>query len=117
MGRILAILGCMILCGCAGNIKEDALGVMSSPSLFAVCKAIDVGTTMVALNTGKFVEANPLLKLVIGPHNFFPLVGFSVGMYLLLKWYNEPKATMAANAVTCGVGLHNAVLLHSGGVW
>jgi hypothetical protein len=62
------------------------------------------------------VESNPALKLLIGPHNFFPLIAFSVGVYVLLRYINEPKLTMAANVVTCGVAGRNAYLLHGAGV-
>jgi hypothetical protein len=101
----------LLISGCA-SIPEGVKDVATSPETFAVCKTADVITTAVALNSGNFVEANPLLKGLIGPHNIFPLVAISVAMYLIIKHFNEPKLTLAANAITCGVAAHNLILLH-----
>lgn len=105
----LVLIAALLLNGCAlfGPMQE----VAESPTTFAVCKAADVATTAVALNSGHFHEVNPLLKGLIGPHNIMPLVAFSIGVYLLLRYINEPKVTLAANAITCPIAAHNAVLL------
>lgn len=85
-------------------------GVAESPETFAVCKAADVATTAVALSSGHFVEANPLAKVLLA-HGYFPLIAVSVGMYLIIKHYNDSRLTMAANAVTCPIAAHNLFLL------
>ena len=101
----------LLLSGCA-QIQP----VLESDKTFIACKAVDVVTTAVALNSGLFHEANPLLAPFIGPHNIFPLIAFSVGVYLLIRYINEPKLTMAANVVTCGVAGRNAALMYGAGV-
>lgn len=107
MKRLLAAIAtAVLLTGCA-NLRQ----VAESPDTFAICKAADVITTAVALNSGAFHEANPLLKPFIGPHNIFPLVAFSFALWWVIQHYNEPKLTLAANVITCGVAGHNAVLL------
>lgn len=100
-----AALALSLLAGCA-TIKE----VAASPETFAVCKAADVATTAIALSSGHFVEANPLAKVLLA-HGYFPLIAVSVGMYLIIKHYNDERLTMAANAVTCPIAAHNLFLL------
>jgi hypothetical protein len=90
--------------------------VAESEATFIACKSADIITTAVGLNSGHFVEANPALKLLIGPHNLFPLIGFSVALWALLHYINEPKLNMVANGITCGVASRNAILLHGAGI-
>lgn len=92
-------------------IALQGCAVMQSPTTFAACKSADIVTTAIGLNSGKFVETNPVLKVLIGPHHFVPLIAFSVGMYVLLRYLNQPKTTETVNAVTCAVAAHNAFLL------
>lgn len=105
--KIIAVVLAALLVGCA-TTKQDVVGVATSTNTFAACKGADVITTAVALNSGNFVEANPILKGLIGPHNFFPLIAFSVVAWRLLVWANEPVITGAANVATCGVAASNA---------
>jgi hypothetical protein len=42
---------------------------------------------------------------------YVPLIAFSVGLYYLIKYANEPVATGVANVVTCGVAAHNLLLI------
>lgn len=107
----LALCLLLTLTGCA-TVRE----VSSSTDTFAICKSTDVITTKIALNSGKFHEANRLLAPFIGPHNFTPLILFSVGVYLLLRYVDDEQVTMFANAVTCGVATRNAVLINDAGL-
>jgi hypothetical protein len=111
MRKLLILLLLPLLVSCTG-----IQAVAESEATFIACKSADVITTAVGLNSGHFVEANPALKLLIGPHNFVPLITFSIVVWAILHYINEPKLTMAANVVTCGVAGRNAYLLHGAGV-
>ena len=108
---IAAAIVALALSGCA-----QVQTVAESENTFIACKLADVLTTKIALNSGLAHEANPLLATLIGPHNFVPLIAFSVAVYFGLRYINEPKAWMVANGVTCGVAAHNAVLLKGAGI-
>jgi hypothetical protein len=110
-----ALILLLALQGCA-SIPQGVVDVAGSTNTFAICKATDVITTKIALNSGLFHEANPLLAPFIGPHNFVPLILFSVAVWYVLDRINNPKLTMAANVVTCGVAARNAVLINQAGV-
>lgn len=109
--KVLFLVLALALGGCA-----QVQTVAESEATFIACKSADIITTAVGLNSGHFVEANPALKLLIGPHNFVPLITFSIVVWAILHYINEPKLTMAANVVTCGVAGRNAYLLHGAGV-
>jgi hypothetical protein len=111
MKKLAAAVLVFALAGCA-----ELKAVSESEATFIACKSADVITTAVGLNSGRFVEANPLLKFVIGPHNIFPLIGFSIAMWALIHYVNSPKVNMAVNGITCGVAAHNAFVLHGAGV-
>lgn len=104
MKRLICLLLSLSLIGCA-SIKPIA----ESPETFAVCKTIDIATTAVILSNGG-VELNPIAKGLLA-HGYIPIIAISVGIYFLLKELNEPKLNVAANAVTCGVSAHNALVL------
>ena len=97
------ILLALCLAGC-GTFQPE------STDTYAVCKTADVATTAYALHTGRFVEMNPIIRALIG-HGFIPLVLVAYGTWWLLEKLNEPKVTVAANVVTCGVAIHNVALL------
>ena len=101
MKRLVLLLA-VLLSGCA---------TIESKNTFIACKSADVVTTAIGLNSGKFVEANPILRPFIGPHNFLPLVAFSMAMLYLIEVVNEPKATAVVNVLTCGVAAHNIGLM------
>ena len=84
--------------------------LMTSPETFAVCKAVDIASTAYLLSQGGFVEANPIVAGSLA-HGYFPIIVFSIGLYLLLKHLDEPKATVGVNVITCGVGIHNLLLI------
>src|ERR1035437_48769 len=109
--KVLVLVLALALGGCA-----QVQTLAESEATFIACKSADVITTAVGLNSGHFVEANPALKLLIGPHNFVPLITFSIVVWAILHYINEPKLTMAANLVTCGIATRNAYLLHGAGV-
>ncbi len=107
----LILLLALFLTGCATLEKQAG-----STSTFAACKTADVITTKIALNSGKFFEANKFLSVFIGPHNFTPLVLFSVAAYIGLNMLDDKRVTMAANVITCGVAARNMLLLHNAGI-
>jgi hypothetical protein len=84
--------------------------LMTSPETFAVCKAVDIASTAYLLSQGGFVEANSIVAGSLA-HGYFPLIAFSVGLYFLLKHLNDPVTTGVTNVVTCGVGVHNLLLI------
>lgn len=85
--------------------------VATSTDVFAICKAADVLTTIYALeHVAGATEANPIIAATL-QHGYLPLIAISVGIWLLLKEVNDPTATAAANAVTCGVAAHNFLLI------
>lgn len=92
------------------EVPETVTEVVTSPTTFAVCKALDIGTTYYLISHGLAVEANPIVAATLA-HGYFPLIAISVGIYFLLKHYNDPVATGIANVATCGVGVHNLLLI------
>jgi len=110
---VLAGLFAVLVGGCASiqSVTDTAPDVAKSKTTFAVCKTLDVATTMYALNTHRFVEANPILKSFIGPGNFFPLIAYSVALYYLVDRLNHPSVTLAGNAITCGQVAQNVLVL------
>jgi hypothetical protein len=108
MKRTLAALAlAFALSGCA-TIQT----VASSKETFAVCQAVDVATTYVAL-TSKIglVEGNPIMAAVL-KHGWLPFIGFKV--FLVWAVYNanfSPKAQTVANVVACAPGVWNTHLL------
>jgi hypothetical protein len=84
--------------------------VVTSPTTFAVCKAVDIASTAYLIHNGLAIEANPIVAATLS-HGYFPLIAISVGIYFLLKHYNDPIATGVANVATCGVAVHNLLLI------
>lgn len=103
--KILPIALFIALTGCA-----TAQQVAESSNTFASCKAADVATTAYALHTGHFIEKNPLIAPLVS-HGFIPLIAISIALWYVVDRYDGPKATMAANAITCPVAGHNLWLL------
>ena len=89
---------------------ETLEAVVTSPETFAVCKAVDIASTSYLLTHGLGVEANPVVAPLIA-HGYVPLIALSVGLYYLLKWHNSPVVTGVANVATCGVAVHNLLLI------
>ena len=85
--------------------------VVTSPTTFAVCKVVDVVSTIHLLSVGGFVEANPIVAWSMSVGGYVPLIAVSVGLWYLLKELNNPYATGIANIVTCGVAVHNLTLI------
>ena len=111
---ILILLTCW-LTGCASldqSLRESEspiAQIASSPNTFAVCKAADVLSTAKLLETGKFVEANPVIAATL-QHGYFPLIAISFALWYALREIDSPSATLAANVITCGVAAHNISL-------
>jgi hypothetical protein len=96
---LLIVLLVFFMSGCATVAK--------SPTTFAVCKTVDVASTMYGIHTGKLIEMNPIVKALGYPG----LIVLSVALYEIIKAANNPPLTVAANVVTCPVAAHNLVLL------
>lgn len=97
--------------GCATTL-EDVKDVAGKKETLALCKAADVVTTIVALNTGTFHETNFLMRaLMTGAHGYLPFVLVSAAYVGVMWWWDNPKATMIASGITCGVAAHNGYLL------
>ena len=109
--KLLVLALALLVSGCASlPDRTSAEKAATSPTTFAVCKTVDIGSTALLLHTGHFVEANPLVAGILS-HGYFPLIALSVGVYELLVHLNNPTVTLAVNAVTCGVAAHNLLML------
>lgn len=108
---VLALVFSISAMAAEEQTKVDERSIITSPDTFAVCKAADVATTAVALNSGQFVEANLLLKPFIGPGHFLPLVFVSVALWYVIDHYANKETTAAANVITCGVAAQNLLLI------
>ena len=106
----LALILLAVMALAVVEVPEVVTDVVTSPETFAVCKALDIGTTAYLISHGLAVEANPIVAATLA-HGYFPIIAISVGIYFLLKHYNDPVATGFANVVTCGVGVHNLLLI------
>jgi hypothetical protein len=109
MKSLTIILICLMFSGCAAINKLSVPDIASSPKTFAVCKAVDVVTTSVALGRGGFIEANPLMALT--GHPAIAAALFGIGIYELMVHYGTPQSNMVINAVSCGVSAHNLFLI------
>lgn len=92
----------------------------TSTVTLAVCKGADVATTVVALHSGRGVEANPLVKPLVSGIKagtglnmaaVLPLVAVSAAFVALIHWIDSPPTTAVTNVITCGVAAHNALLI------
>lgn len=101
VSRTIIVLSLLCLSGCA---------TMQSTDTFAVCKTADVVTTGIGLSSGLFLEKNPLVAPLVS-HGILPLAIVSFAIWWLIDHYDNPKATMAVNTITCPVAAHNAWLL------
>ena len=96
----------------AGTIDE----VATSPDTFAVCKTVDIASTIYIVNSGIGYEANPLMaglmhaSVAAGLPWVLPIAA-SYGVYMLLQQVNDPTTTAIANGITCGVAASNLMLL------
>lgn len=104
MTRLILILS-LLLPGCA-----SLQSTFESTDTFAACRALDISTTAIGLHTGKFAEANGLVKAMLA-HGYIPWIALSVAVWYALDKLNNPTATTVLNAVTCPIGIRNAVLL------
>lgn len=84
--------------------------IATSPETFAVCKAADVITTAYVIEHGIGVETNPIVAPLIA-HGYIPFILVSYGMYRLIKWFNNPGATLGANIATCAAAVNNLLLI------
>ncbi|MBI4291336.1 MAG: hypothetical protein HY661_07655 [Betaproteobacteria bacterium] len=96
----LALVLAIAVAGCATLKKRGTV---------AARKAADVVTTVAALNSGCFVEANRLLLgSMPGPGL---IIGLSVAFVAVLWGLDDPKANSVASSITCVAAEHNVLLL------
>lgn len=91
----------ILLCGCS-SIPE-------SKEAYALCRAADVGTTLVILENGGH-EVNPIMKLALkgGPLMFIS-VQIALAYWIFSGWdemSTEEKQT--ANAISCAAPIINS---------
>lgn len=99
-----------MLFGCA--VLQEAKDIASKKETVAVCKTVDVVSTIAALNTGAFHETNPIMKALMGgAHGFAPFIAVSVLYIGVVWWLDNPTVNLVSSAVTCPVALRNVVLI------
>lgn len=103
---ILLLLLVISLSGRAIELEE----VAASPETFLVCKTLDIASTSYIISHGIGYEANPIVAPLI-TNGYLPLVLLSAGVYWLLKQTNDNTTTTLANVMTCGVAIHNLLLI------
>ena len=108
MKRLALIL--FVLLSLAVVEETPIKDVVTSPETFALCKAVDIASTAYLLSHGGFIESNPIVAATMS-HGYFPIIAISVGIYFLLKHFQDPVATGIANVATCGVAVHNLLLI------
>lgn len=89
---------------------DDLLDLSKNPETYVVCKTVDVASTIYIVQHGGR-ELNPLLAPSVNAHHYFPMIALGVGLYYLIKWLNSDTTTEVVNAVTCGVAIHNVLIL------
>ena len=104
----LAVVASIMALGVVTPTIEE---VVTSPTTFAVCKTVDVVSTIHLLSIGGFAEANPIVAWSISVGGYVPLIAVSVGLWYLLKEANNPYVTGFANIVTCAVAGSNLALI------
>lgn len=106
----LALFLTFTLFGCA--LLQEAKDVASKKETVAACKAIDVASTVAALDTGAFHETNPIMKALMGgAHGFAPFLAVSALYVGVVWWLDNPTVNLASSAITCPVALRNVVLI------
>ncbi len=103
----LATLMTCSLGASAGTVED----IVTSPTTFAVCKAVDVVSTIHLLSVGGFVEANPIVAWSMSVGGYVPLIAASIGLWYVIKEANNPYVTGFANVVTCAVAGNNLALI------
>lgn len=86
---------------------------------FALCKALDVASTVAAIEVAGATEANPLMAAVMSKAGYLGLLGIGALavwiVYELVDGHEQDEATQglltAGNVATCGVAVHNLLLL------
>lgn len=112
MKKIALVMIVILTCGCA-EIMPQTPGA----AVFDTCKVADGASTVIAVSSGKFHEANPLLKGIVGGGmGWFPFTLVMAGVIGLYNYadnkgmISEPAA-VGASAVTCGVAARNIFLM------
>lgn len=103
MKNIIIAMLLISMAGCAQLARDE---------ITIGCQAADAVTTVAALEAGAS-EANPIVAKIIASSGYLGLVVFKVVIAAILMHYSDdaPEAVGAANAITCGAALNNALLL------
>lgn len=110
---IIVVTAFWLLVFCVGKAFAETSvveEVVTSPTTFAVCKTADVLSTIYVIEHSIGVEANPVIAPLL-TNGYIPFIALSVGIWWLIKEYNNPTVTAAANVVGCGVAAHNLLLI------
>ncbi len=110
MKRLLLISLIVLLAGCA--TLESVKSVAEDRNTLVICKSADVITTIAALNTGTFHEANFIMDaLMHGAGGFAPFILVSAAYVGIVWWLDNPTVNMASSAITCPIAARNGILL------
>ena len=110
--RAILMAACLVV-GLSARAEpiEVLQEVITSPTTFAVCKTVDVASTIHLLSTGAGVEANPITAALIQAGGFPALILVSVGLYFLVRQIENPVAIGVVNVATCGAAVNNVLLI------
>ena len=108
MKHLVAILLLSCAVAHAAPTLED---IATSPETFAVCKTLDIASTAYILEHGIGYESNPLVAWSLRIGGYGPLILVSTGIYFWLKHLDNKPATAAVNLITCGVVVHNLLMI------
>ncbi len=110
MKLLISLLLLFALTACAAVTELKT--VASQKETVAACKALDVVSTIAALDTGAFHETNPIMKALMGgAHGFWPFILVSAAYVGAVWWLDNPMVNLVSSAVTCPVAARNVVLI------
>lgn len=90
-------------------IASSGCAALGSAQATYGCQAADAATTLYAVRHGA-VEANPLMAGVLHL-GALPFVLAKLGIAYVLTEYTRPEFRAPVNALTCGVAVHNVMVV------
>ena len=100
--RIFLIILAISLSGCSFLQSREGL---------IACTALDVGSTVYGVSSGKLIELNPLWKASVNAGHYLPFVLGAVALVWLVDRYASPEVTGVVSGVECGLGARNVFLM------
>ena len=104
---LASLLAVVSLSAQAAPSLED---VVTSPDTFAVCKTVDVVSTVYLLEHGLATEGNPVVAALIS-HGYIPLIAVSYGLWWWMTKTDNKPTKAVVNLATCGVAAQNLLLI------